>query len=231
MFAGVFVERIRIYADVREEASGIPSMLESMGVIVLRDQLDVGDYVLPGGVVVERKTGEDYVNSLFDGRLFDQVSRMAEVYDSIVLVVEGSLPSWYRDRFKQLYSALAQIIAGFNISVVHTMDPLSTAIFIEALARKSVESRGSRIVVHKKPKLSSLREWQLYIVSSLPGVGPKLAEKLLENFKTIEAICTASVAELQRVVGEKRAERIKQVLKTPYEPRSGKRRTLEDYVG
>ncbi len=225
------MERIRIYADVKEEASGIPSMLESMGVIVLRDNLPVGDYLLPGGIVVERKTGEDYVNSLFDGRLFDQISRMTEVYDSVVLVVEGSLPRWYRDRFKQLYSALARIIVSFNVNVVYTMDPSDTAIFIEALARKSMESRGSRVVIHKKPKLGSLREWQLYVVSSLPGIGPKTAEKLLENFKTIEAICTASIAELQRILGEKRAERVKQVLKTPYEPSSGKRRTLEDYVG
>jgi DNA excision repair protein ERCC-4 len=225
------VERVRVYADVREESSGIPSMLESMGVIVLREQLPVGDYVLPGEVVVERKSVEDYVNSLFDGRLFDQVSRMADVYDVIVLAVEGGISELYRyrDRFKHLYSALASLIAGFNVSVIHTTGPSETAMLIEALARKSLESRGSRVVIHRKPRLEGLREWQLYVVSSLPGIGSRMAERLLESFKTIEAICTASLAELQRVVGARRAERIKQVIKTPYEPQGRKPRTLRDY--
>jgi len=227
------VEKVRVYVDVREEASGIPSILESMGVIVLREHLPVGDYVLPGDVVVERKTIDDYVNSLFDGRLFDQVSRMVEGYDIVVLVVEGDSYALrrYSDRFKQLYSALAHLIVNFNVSVVHTLDPSDTAIFIEALARKSLELGGSRVIIHKKPRLESLREWQLYVVSSLPGIGPKTAEKLLGKFKTVEAICTASIAELQRVLGERRAEKIKQLLKTPYEPTGKRFRTLEDYVG
>jgi DNA excision repair protein ERCC-4 len=229
----VVVERVRVYADVREEASGIPSMLESMGVIVLREQLPVGDYVLPGEVVVERKSVDDYASSLFDGRLFDQVSRMADVYDVIVLVVEGSISELYRyqDRFKHLYSALASLISGFNVSVIHTIGPSETAMLIESLARKALESRGSRVVIHRKPRLEGLREWQLYVVSSLPGIGPKMAERLLESFKTVEAICTASIAELQRVVGGRRAERIKEILKTPYEPPGRKPRTLKDYVG
>jgi len=225
--------RIRVYADVREEASGIPRMLESMGLVVIREQLPLGDYILPGEVIVERKSASDYANSLFDGRLFDQVSRMSEYYDTIVLVVEGSIAELrrYHDRLKQLYAALASLIAEYGVIVVNTGGPGDTAMFLEAFSRKLVESRGARVVIHKKPKLKSLREWQLYIVSSFPGIGPKLAEKLLENFKTIEAICTASVAELQRVVGEKRADRIKEVLKAPYEPRSKRAKTLEDFVG
>lgn len=226
------VERIRIYADVREEASGIPRMLESMGVIVFREQLPLGDYILPGEIVVERKSVTDYANSLFDGRLFDQVSRMAESYDEVILVIEGSM--WelrrYHDKLKQLYAALSTLIAEYDVKLVNTGGPSETALLLESLARKATESRKPRVVIHKKPKLTTLREWQLYIVSSLPGIGPKLAEKLLENFKTIEAICTASVAELQRVVGERRADRIKEVLRTPYEPTSGRPRSLADYL-
>jgi len=225
--------RIRVYADVREEASGIPRMLESMGLVVIREQLPLGDYILPGEVIVERKSSSDYANSLFDGRLFDQVSRMTEYYDTVVLVVEGGIAELrrYHDKLKQLYAALASLIAEYGVIVVNTGGPGDTAMFLEAFSRKLVESRGARVVIHKKPKLKSLREWQLYIVSSLPGIGPKLAEKLLESFKTIEAICTASVAELQRVVGERRADRIKEVLKAPYEPHSRRARSLEDFVG
>ncbi|MEM1868772.1 MAG: ERCC4 domain-containing protein, partial [Acidilobaceae archaeon] len=69
------MEKARIYVDYREENSGIPGILESLGLIVIREYLEIGDYIIPGDIIIERKTAEDYINSLYDGRLFDQISR------------------------------------------------------------------------------------------------------------------------------------------------------------
>ncbi len=227
-------EKIRVYADVREEQSGIPDMLESLGVIVIKSQLQAGDYVLPGDTVVERKTAQDFVNSLFDGRLFDQVSRLSESYSNVIILVEGEMSELRRvqNRAKQVYSALATLTIDYDVKIVSSPGPRDSALIIEALARRIVEEHGVfKIVIHKKPKLSTIREWQLYIAGSLPGVGPKLAERLLEKFKSVEAIFTASTSELKKVLGEKRAEKIKAIIKTPYEPKDRKPKSLEDYRG
>ena len=54
-------------------------------------------------------------------------------------------------------------------------------------------------------------------MESLPHVGSKLAPKLLEKFGSIEGLCKASIAELEKVIGSrKRAEEIYRVLHTKY---------------
>ncbi|MCX8195802.1 MAG: helix-hairpin-helix domain-containing protein [Acidilobaceae archaeon] len=221
---------VRVYADYREEQSGIPRMLEEMGVLVIRENLPMGDYIMPGDVVVERKTAEDYINSLHDGRLFEQAQRVLESYESLIIVVEGDLEraAKLRGRERQVSASLAALLLEGDVKIVPSGSPRGTALILEALARKAVETRERRAVIHKKPKLGSLREWQLYVVSSFPGVGPKMAEKILEHYGTVEAFCTSGMAELQRVVGEKRAEKIKAIMKARYgEERKG--RSLLDY--
>ncbi|MEM4555488.1 MAG: ERCC4 domain-containing protein, partial [Acidilobaceae archaeon] len=198
----------RVYADYREEPSGIPALLESLGTIVFRTSLKIGDYVLPGGLVIERKTVMDFMNSLFDGRLFEQASRLSESYETIIYIIEGDVRDFrlFQNRLKQVFGAMATLILDFDARLLFSSSARETAYLIEALARRASEERETKAtVVHKKPKLSSIRDWQLYIVGSLPGIGPRLAERLLEQFKTVEGVFTASLAELQRVVGESRA--------------------------
>ncbi|HDD56756.1 MAG TPA: hypothetical protein ENG18_01900, partial [Nitrososphaeria archaeon] len=44
-----------IVVDKREERSGIPSLLRELGISVRYEMLEVGDYLLPGDILVERK--------------------------------------------------------------------------------------------------------------------------------------------------------------------------------
>lgn len=224
-----------IYADVREERSGIPDILKSSGVMVALKQLTVGDYLISGEVVVERKSAHDFARSLFDGRLFDQARRLTESYPVAVYIVEGDPLRLYRyqDKVKQLTAALVALIIDFNVRVVYSEGPWHTAMIIESLAKRSLQG-GRSVTIHKKPKLESTREWQLYIVESFPGIGPKTAERILETFGSIERFVNASIVELSKVpgLGEKKAETIKRILKSPYKPGGGRRGgSLEDYVG
>src|SRR4030042_1792703 len=52
-------------------------------------QLDVGDVVISTVCAVERKEGFDYVASLIDNRLFEQLLRLKEAYECPILIVEG----------------------------------------------------------------------------------------------------------------------------------------------
>ncbi len=226
--------RPRIYVDVREEKSGVPSILESLGALVIKTSLPMGDYLISDSVVVERKSSYDFANSLFDGRLFDQASRLTEHYEHVYFIVEGRIvPKRYRGREASLYGALAALTMDYNVKVIYTEDEVGSAHAIMALARRVTSSGGQRVVIHRKPKLDDLREWQLYVLQAFPGIGRKTAERILEAFGTIEAFCRASIAELSRIegVGERRAELIKRILVTPFKssPRRHRAPTLEDF--
>ena len=231
--------RIRIYADVREDPSGIPSLLESSGLLVIRRSLPIGDYVISDDVVIERKTARDFLKSLFDGRLFDQASRAVEAYDNLVYVIEGdpSRIAVRTGRGKQYYSALITLVTDFNAKVIYSSGPRDTATIIESIARRMSERREGRSVpvLKGKPRSANIRDWQVYIVQAFPGIGAKTAVKIMEKFQTIERFCRASVAELSQVegLGEKKAQEIKRILITPFTPKEKKAEkrvgSLEDY--
>ncbi len=221
-------EKARVYVDTREKGSPVASFLEKKLLVVYK-RLDVGDYLISSEVVIERKSITDYMKSLYDGRLFDQAYRMSSTYSFPILVIEGGFAP-YKDRYK-FNSSLASLLVNYGIRVVTTRGPSDTADLIYYIARKIHSSKGQFIVVHRKPKLSDPREWQLYITQSLPNIGPKLASRLLEHFGSIEKIVNASISELASVpgIGEKRAIEIYKILHMKYERRKGKTYHLDDF--
>ncbi|MGC9209845.1 MAG: ERCC4 domain-containing protein [Acidilobus sp.] len=226
--------RPRIYADVREEASGVPSILERLGVIVIRRQLPEGDYVIPEDIIVERKSASDFISSLFDGRLFDQASRLTESHEEVYYIIEGDLfreLKLWPTRRRQVLGALATLVMVYGVRLLWSPSREETAEILAAMASKSEESGRGPVVINKKPKLRSIREWQLYILQSFPGIGLKTAERILQKFGSLEGFFNASVAELATVegLGETKAARIKELIKAPYTRRQDNRTTLDKF--
>jgi excinuclease ABC subunit C len=52
-----------------------------------------------------------------------------------------------------------------------------------------------------------MRDFQSEL-TSIPGVGEKLKERLLRNFGSLKRVAEATVAELRPFVGQKQAEKI-----------------------
>ncbi|AEM39648.1 ERCC4 domain protein [Pyrolobus fumarii 1A] len=205
---------IRVYVDEREKGSGVPEALAEMGVAVIYQRLDVGDYLVSDEIVFERKTVDDLVRSVFDGRLFDQARRLAETYPKPVIIVEGRFDKLWEKTGKaiQVRQALLAVALDYGVRIIYTRDPGDTARVIYYVARREQVERKKTVVIHRKPRLSTLREKQLYVLQSLPGVGPRLAEKLLEYFGSVEDVCKASVVELSRILGEARAREVYRVI-------------------
>ncbi len=212
---------VRVYADVREEKSGVPESLRDMGAVVIVRSLPMGDYLVSDDYVIERKSVQDFVKSIYDGRLFDQASRLSENYTNVVYIIEGDpdLAFHDRSRARQVTAAMVALTVDYGARFLWSLKPSQTAETIFYLARRVQVDRGhARVVIHKKPRLSSVNEWQLYVLQSFPGVGPKTAEAILERFGSIEDFCKATLAELSTVtgLGERKAEAIKRILKARY---------------
>lgn len=214
---------LAIIADYREKASGVPEHLESLGVKVSYGNLSVGDYVISESHVVERKTARDLVSSLYSGRLFDQALRLMEAYGEPIFIVEGDLEEALAsvENPRVLWGTLASLSLKFGgkFHLFYTFNPQQTAELIYVLAKQVSErpKHAGPVVKHRR-KLESLEEAQLTVVCSLPGVGPRLAERLLKTFKTVRRIFQAQARELTVVEGlsQRKAEAITRLLDTPY---------------
>ena len=210
---------IRVYADYREKNSGIPSLIKEKGAIVILDNLSVGDYVISDEIAIERKSVEDLVNSVFDKRFFDQLSRLSEAYPRSFILIEGDTEKIRRitSRWRAINSALVSAIVDFDLRVLYSNDRTETAEIIYKIAERSTQENKRSISLHEKPKFENIKDMQLYVIEAFPQIGRKLAEKLLEKFGNIEKICTASVIDLEKALGSrKKAEEIYKIIHAPY---------------
>ena len=81
---------IVIIADYREKPSGIPDLLTQSGAEINFIQLKVGDYVINDEIIVERKSAEDFIQSLVSGRLFIQCAKLSRMCLRPLLLLEGN---------------------------------------------------------------------------------------------------------------------------------------------
>src|SRR3989304_2758396 len=113
------MDNVTIYADKRENNSRIIEILKQR--CDLREkQLAVGDYLLSKRVAVERKTANDFISSIVDGRLFKQMSEMKENFRSPVLIVEGNdfFSKGRKIHPNSIRGALASISLDYGIPVI-----------------------------------------------------------------------------------------------------------------
>jgi DNA excision repair protein ERCC-4 len=228
---------LSIIADYREKSSNVPGLLESLGVKIFYRNLTVGDYVLSDVHAVERKAVGDFVSSLYLSRLFDQVLRLLEAYSEPIIIVEGDFQqalSWVKNP-RALWGALASLTLKFEgkIRLFFTADKKQTAELLYALARQIyAKPRHVGPVVKQRRKVESLGEAQLLVLCSLPGVGPKLADRLLRKFKTVRRVFEASASELTLIEGlsPAKAKTITRILNTSYKPEAEKAKAKQDLL-
>ncbi len=210
-------QRVRIVVDERERQSGVPEELARLGAVVDYAHLKVGDYIVAPDSAVERKSVRDLVMSIYDGRLFSQCTELATNYTKSVLIVEGS-SDMLEDVVENplvIYGALASVALDFRIAVIHTPSTSHTARALVALAGRASRERPTGPMLRKVRKSNnSLRAQQLSILASLPGVGEKLAARLLKRFKTPAGAINAPLSELTRIegMGYARAAKLRKVL-------------------
>ncbi|MEA1944099.1 MAG: DEAD/DEAH box helicase [Euryarchaeota archaeon] len=217
-FAG---EDLVAYVDHREVRSGVSTILGEMGVSVVMQTLEIGDYVASDRVGIERKTTSDFLSSLINGRreLFGQISDLARTYQRPVLILEGSdIYNIRQIHPNAVRGALASIAIDFGVSIIMSKDAEDTAAMIAAIARREQQDHGREVVLHGKRSALMLPEQQEYVVSAISNIGPVVAKNLLRHFGTVAAVMGATREELMEVelVGPKTADRIREVVGGEY---------------
>ena len=212
-------ELVKIIADTRESGLVIQE-LRRLGADVEEKLITPGDYVVGEDFCVERKTLRDFLQSIYKKRLFEQVERLLQAYSRCCILVEGDTGRElsYIANPKVFWGALAKLVAEFGVPTVFTLNESQTAHFLLSLAKRLQEEAGEEVEARYKPKLYSLAYRQRFVVQGLPGIGPKLADRLLQTFGSVRGVFTASEARLTKIkgFGKKRAREIVNLLDAPY---------------
>ena len=237
---------VRIVVDERERSSNIPELLKNAGAVIDFTQLKVGDYVVSSETAVERKTVRDLISSIYDGRLFLQCSDLVKYYRKPLLVVQGNIAELgetsedmedtddiklHTERILLAYDALITVAMEFRIPIIHTPSAEQTAQLLVTLVNRSLqEAKATGPLLRKIKKENPIQIQQLSVLASLPGVGEKLAARMLKKFHTPIRALNASAAELATIpgFGLTRAERVRKVLNTPNNVKEVMQTTLFD---
>ena len=164
---------------------GCPSMVQTLETGDLHIATD-DDKLL----IVERKAAMDFVNSIKDGRLFNQVARAKQItpYVYVVIVgsilpakggktyINGNLTGWD-------YAAIQGVMVSIQelgAMIIHCADDND---FVAAVVRLANRSRD---VIPVMP----VREAAIFggaenVLASLPGIGVKKAADLLKMFPNV----------------------------------------------
>ncbi len=207
-----------VYADSREGNSKVIRHLTEMEIDVKVRSMAVADYQVSDEVAIERKTAKDFVDSLIDKRLFKQARELSEEFKSPLMILEGD------DLYNGLINpnairgAIASIAIDFGISIIPTRNAQDTAAMIKRIAVREQNGERTPIQIRTDKKPVSLMEQQLFIIESLPNIGPVNAKNLLSHFGTVSDVLNASESELQEVegIGKKTARDIRKVIDSKY---------------
>jgi Fanconi anemia group M protein len=179
-------EKLKIIVDQRE--TKLIELLEKEGGETFEyeiEQLDIADIITSKDVAIERKEGGDFVTSIIDNRLFEQLLRLKETYSNPVLILEGLNDEIFENtgmNIKSIYGALAFIAYKLGIAVIPTRNLKDTLIVIERIAYREQVKDDMPVFSRRAPKSMDVFERRCFIIEGLLDIGPKKAKSIIEHF-------------------------------------------------
>jgi Fanconi anemia group M protein len=200
----------KITCDFRENNSGIPKLLADNKVNISFSSLTAGDYIINDQIIVERKTAEDFIQSIMDNRLFEQCSKLKKDSRRVLILMEGNpYKTEHKIEMRAVKGAILSILTAWQIPVIYSQN-IETS--IELLLMLGTQSLKESVYLrtYKGYKAKKIKSQRLKFLQGIPSTGPAIAGRLIENFGNIKSIVNASVDELRKIkgIGKKKAKRI-----------------------
>ncbi len=209
-------DKLVIYADDRENS--VAKKLSKMEVEVRKKRLEVGDFLVSDRTSIERKSCEDFVDSMLDQRLFEQLQELKQ-FENPVLLIEGEDLYRHRDVHPNaIRGALSSISLEYQVPILWSSGEDETAELLVSLAKREQEENDRELAIRGERSPKTTQEMQKFVVAGLPDVNTKIAERLLEEFGSIEKVFSSGKQELMNVegIGEKTADKIRELVEEQY---------------
>ena len=167
----------------------------------------------------------DFLASLYDDRLYKEMAQM-KALDRGILVLEG-YGDWTDDghlidrrRFtkRQMFNLINSVAFEHGVPVTRVRNVNETVQAVtsfyawsEKVDHRSLETRPNPGSMWGK---ATSREWQLHVLQSFEGVGPKQAAAILDHFGKVPIRWEVTAKELMEVkgIGKMTAEKLMRAL-------------------
>ncbi|MFW9997653.1 MAG: ERCC4 domain-containing protein, partial [Candidatus Odinarchaeota archaeon] len=209
-----------IYVDTRESESIIPRILRKEGATIIPKVLVAGDYQVSQRCIIERKTTIDFVDSLIDGRLFQQAAAKLVNFDKVVMIVEGEW-SYVKKQVKEasIHGALSTILLDFRIPVLMSHNAVETAKYILSFAKREQRERKKvdpMYIIDQGDFL--IPDIQKMLLATIPGINRRKAESILRETKTLREVANKEAKELAKIegVGKVLSQRIEKIFTSDF---------------
>ena len=183
----------KITVDYRETASGLVDLLKNTGAVVDIKRIPCGDYVINEDVFIERKTAKDFLVSIIDGRLFSQLSNLKKTCGNPMLLIEGNP---YRTDLKfdrlAIRGAMISTSSIWYVPVLFSRDKEDSCDMLITMS-KQIKAHIDVALSRSGYRPKRLKSKQLYILQGLPQIGPVLAKRLIQHFKSVSNVMNASI--------------------------------------
>jgi len=209
---------MKIIVDSREKWKGIwAKKLKALGYDVEIRALEAGDFMTER-CVFERKTTNDFIQSFRGfvsrkgGRLFDQMQKLIAycerenkipwllIVGDFGLTKESLAELGISLNVRAVFGAIASCCVRYGVNVVWNLRGEDELLFVMAKIAEKVEE-GKFGVPHRKSIRRVHPNRKVNQVANVLGVGPKIAERLVQKFGGLRRILLASDAELATVPG------------------------------
>ena len=179
-----------------------------------KEWIEIGDYVI-GDVCFEAKSAQDFIMSIFDGRLWTQLDNMDRVYETNIVIIYGSIKDAQRISkhiksnltkdarnvliHNKFLGAISKIILDTDTKPVWVPNEEQAAKIITAVAK--VQPLNREIIKPRIVKRISTTDLRADVLSVIKGVSVKKADALLSDFGSIMEIGEHSAGELSCIDG------------------------------
>ncbi|RLC73935.1 MAG: hypothetical protein DRI61_17520 [Chloroflexi bacterium] len=193
-------ENKTIYIDSRERNKDVQHLFDWQSDFSVEiKKLELGDIVFDG-CLVERKTINDFAQSIRKEDFWNNLYQAKEVYPNGVFVwidtneYEKLKELKYSRNPKLLMNSIlgAKVALDANGIIWREFDKAEASEYFYTYFKRLIETRNytPKPIVKKKNK--SWTELRVQTLMSVPGVGYNTATKLLSSYKTIEKIIESS---------------------------------------
>ena len=214
---------IRVFIDSREQdrINSATEYYTQQGLTVKVAELEVGDFLFSDGndsVVFEFKTISDYINSINDGRLWNEAINQAENYNHHFVMIFGDLYTRMselnksRDYIPMNVEQYIGSISSLNryTTVLQCYNPAIDEAYF-TMMKQAEKCLLKRPIVKKFPRKDKNVCFN-YLAYCVYGISGKKAQKIVDELeiKTLEDLLYLNHDKLTAVdgIGEKLAERI-----------------------
>jgi DNA excision repair protein ERCC-4 len=179
--------------------------------------------------IQRKRFPEDLIASLEDGRLSDQLTKMASLDRACVVLIgyprftgDGELVyNSYSQRtwtFGSIWGAVASMALEARVGTFWVRDEQEFVALMGVLEGWNGRERHTTVSTRSRPKAKgwgiSRKVQEAHFLQGLPGVGPELAERIVERFGGLPLKWAVTPTEMMTVpgVGKQKVEKMREMV-------------------